>query len=71
MICNWQLKILEKKHCITTKPRPRQVDLAECRLPPKAPLPWAAAAQETDEITWKHTSISGPEEAVVDFFSKK
>lgn len=26
----------------------RQVDLAECRLPPKAPLPWAAAAQETE-----------------------
>ena len=36
-------------------PRPRQVDLAECRLPPKAPLPWAAAAQETDEITCFHT----------------
>ncbi|CAK9020348.1 Uncharacterized protein SCF082_LOCUS14877 [Durusdinium trenchii] len=27
-----------------------EVDLAECRLPPKAPLPWAAAAQEIHEL---------------------
>lgn len=27
-----------------------QVDLAECRLPAKAPLPWAAAAQEIHEL---------------------
>eukprot|EP00435_Cladocopium_sp_Y103_P019150 s939_g4.t1 len=35
-----------------------EVDLAECRLPAKAPLPWAAAAQEIHELRAESLALS-------------
>jgi len=35
-----------------------EVDLAECRLPAKAPLPWAAAAQEIHELRAESRALS-------------